>query len=464
MNLRISLAVLVFATSAASAQPKPRPATAPVATDDLAAFDREVDALFVKGGLTSDQAAARAPRVSPTVAHRIAEVEATIASATAAELNQVPQLGGNAVYTRLSPIAPLSLGPMFPPIIFLENSYVLEASGSVPLSDYVFRYPKLIDAAKLAESVAKYSKRASELSVGEDARLAYYEWVRARLQVLVAERQWTQVRATLVQVRALAEAQRLSKADLMRIEAQDAEAEQTVDQLKYLASLREEQLRLLIDAPTNEPLAIGEDIRADIPVPTTAPLDDMMRTATQQRVEFKVLDEGIKAKEKQREAELANEIPRLTAFGVMDYARPNPRLFPQKDEFDFTWSVGARVTWTINDTLISRTTMQRIRAETNQIRADRENLVRGTRIEVLQAQQALALAQHALVTSQKGLAAAEESYRVRKELLNADRATGVELVDAETDLTRARVTALNAHIDLRVAMAQLTHALGNDAR
>src|SRR5262249_29021393 len=209
---------------------------------------------------TSEQAAARAPRVSPTVAHRIAEVEAAIASATAVELNQVPQVGGNAVYTRLSPIAPVSFGMGFPPIQFLENSYVAEASGSIALSDYLFRYPKLVDAAKHAETVAKYSKRASEASVAEDARLAYYEWILARLQVLISERQWTQVRATLTQVRALAEAQRLSKADLMRIEAQDAEAEQTVDQLKYLATLREEQLRILIDAPSSEPLAIGEDI------------------------------------------------------------------------------------------------------------------------------------------------------------------------------------------------------------
>ncbi|HUJ63020.1 MAG TPA: TolC family protein, partial [Kofleriaceae bacterium] len=66
-------------------------------------------------------------------------------------------------------------------------------------------------------------------------------------------------------------------------------------------------------------------------------------------------------------------------------------------------------------------------------------------------------------TSQKGLAAAEESYRVRRELLLAERATAVELVDAQTDLTRARITALNARIDLRVALAQLTHAIGDDA-
>src|SRR5262249_31333966 len=103
----------------------------------------------------------------------------------------------------------------------------------------------------------------------------------------------------------------------------------------------------------------------------------------------------------------------------------------------------------------------------NELRADRENLERGTRIEVLAAQQAVALAQHALATTQKGLAAAEESYRVRRELLNAERATAVELVDAETELTRARIPALhapNAPDALRVARAQLAHALGNDAK
>ena len=135
-----------------------------------------------------------------------------------------------------------------------------------------------------------------------------------------------------------------------------------------------------------------------------------------------------------------------------------------RDKFTLTWAVGAQLTWTLNDALTSRTTEHRLRAEANELRADRENLEHGTRLEVLAAQQAVALAQRALGTSQKGLAAAEESYRVRKELLNADRATAVELVDAETALTRARIAALNARVDLRVARAQLDHALGNDAR
>ena len=112
--------------------------------------------------------------------------------------------------------------------------------------------------------------------------------------------------------------------------------------------------------------------------------------------------------------------------------------------------------------LIADASDRRIRAETDELRADRENLLNVTRIEVLAAGQAVQVALHSLQSSAKGLLAAEEGYRVRKELLNAERATAVELVDAETDLTRARIVALNARVDLRVALARLSHALGND--
>ena len=438
-------------------------AAQPAAPDDLSAFDKALDALFVKGGLTAEAAAARAGKASPTVRRKVAEVDATIASAEQAEFARVPQIGAKLSYTRLSALDPVNFGGFTIPILL--NSYVAEANVVVALSDYVLRYPKLVDAAHYAEDVAKVSKRASELGAGEDARLAYYEWVRARLQVLIADQQLTQIQATLKQVRALADAQRVSKADLLRFESQEAQAEQVVDQLRSLAELREEQLRLLIGATDTEPLAIGEDIRLELAVPATSgKLDDLIAEAKQKRLDFKTLDLGILAKEKQRQSENASLYPRLSAFGTADYANPNQRVFLQADKFTFTWAAGLQLTWTINDKLNAMTTDRRLRAETDEIRADRESLERGTRIEVLAAQQAVMIAQHALATSQKGLVAAQESYRVRQALLAAERATAVELVDAETDLTRARITALNARVDLRVALAQLFHALGNDAK
>lgn len=469
MTLRLSLALILLAVVPAARPALAQPATAqpaaaqPAPADDMAEFEKELDALFAAGGLTADQAAQRASKVSPTVRRSAAQIEVAIAQAQAAELARVPQLGGTASYTRLSEVpVPNIPGLTFPAL--LTNSYLLQARAAINLSDYVVRYPKLIAAARLAEEAARLSGRSSAVNAGQEARLAYYEWIRAELQNLIAKRQLEQVRTTLRQVRALAEVQRLSRADLMRVESNEAVAEQAFIQLQNLADLREEQIRILIEAAPDQPLTIGEDIRVDVTAPGAGKLDDMIVTASKQRLDFKVLDTGIEAKEKQRAAERASLYPRLSAFGQLDYANPNQRIFPAEDKFDLTWAVGAQITWTLNETLLAKTTDRRLRGETNELRADRENLARGTRIEILAAQQAVAIAQAALATSAKGLAASEEGYRVRRELLNAQRATAVELVDAETDLTRARIAALNARVDLRVAMVQLAHALGNDAK
>jgi outer membrane protein len=463
MTSRLVLALTFFAAAPALAQPAPKapPRPAPPVADDMAAFEKDLDALFVHGGLTADTAASRAGAVSPAVHRKLAELQAAAASTYSVELTRLPIVGGKASYTRLSYLAPLNLGGFMVP--FLQNSTVLEGSIAVPLSDYLRRIPAAIDAAQLAEQAARDSWRSVGLNAAADARVSFYEWVRARLQVLVAQRQLAQVQATLGQVRALAEVQRLSRADLLRVESQAAEAEHTLDQLKQLEVLREEQLRLVIGAPGEEPLAIGEDIRADLHAPPPAGLDELMKRAEQRRLEFRTIDAGIAAKEQQRKSEQSNQYPHLSAFGAVDYADPNPRVFPQADVFKFTWQAGIQISWTLNDTLQSRTTEHRLRAETDELRADRDSLYRGTRVEVLAAEQAVQLAVHALDTSQKGLVAAEEGYRVRKELLNAERATAVELVDSETDLTRARITALNARVDLRVAMSQLAHAIGDDA-
>lgn len=428
----------------------------------MASFEKDLDALFTQGGLTADVAASRATKVSPNVAKSAASIDQAVTAATQAELARVPRVGVTATYTRLSPIDPIDLGGGFQ-IPFLENSYVGQAQLGLQLSDYVLRYPKVIEGARLGLEAAKLGKRTAEVDASQEARLAYYEWVRAKLQVMIAKRQLTQVQATLGQVRALAEAQRLSTADRMRVESQEAQAEQALDQLSQLALLREEQLRLLIGAGT-EPLTIGEDIRTELTAPAEQGLEALMGAATKQRLEFRTLDSGILAKEKQRDAEKASLYPRLSAFASADYARPNQRVFPQADEFRFTWTAGIQLSWTLNDNLVAKESVKRYDAEMRELKADRANLERGTRIAVLAAQQAVSLAQRALVTSQKGLAAAEESYRVRQALLAAQRATAVELVDSETELTRARITSLNARIDLRVALAQLTHAVGNDAK
>jgi outer membrane protein TolC len=453
------LVAFAIAASAGSshAQPKPQPPGA-----DAASFDAAVGTLLGQnGGLTADDAAARAAKASPAVRRKAAEVAAAYAQAKQAELVRVPIVTASARYTRLSDVELPMLGGGFSFPVFL-NTYSVGGQIVVPISDYALTFPSLTAAARAGASAAKYAERSAVVDVASEARIAYYEWIRSRLQVLVAERLVAQVTASLEQVRALAEVQRLSRADLLRVEAQRAQAELTLARLRNLATLRDEQLRILIGAEPGAPLAIGEDVRVDLDPPSTTKIDELTKQATDRRLDLATLDRGIEARDRQREAQRAELYPRLSAFAQVDFANPNQRIIPAHDEFDLTWAAGVQLTWSLNDTLVGGAKRDQTAAEAAQLRADRDRLLEGIHLQLVAAVQAVDLARAAIAVSAGGLAAAEESYRVRRELLAGERATAVEIVDAETQLTQARFAAIDARIDLRIALAQLRHASGQD--
>ncbi len=67
-----------------------------------------------------------------------------------------------------------------------------------------------------------------------------------------------------------------------------------------------------------------------------------------------------------------------------------------------------------------------------------------------------------IATAEREVASGDEAYRVEKQLFDNGRATSIDLTDAETNLTRARLDLLNARANARLARVQLEHALGRD--
>jgi outer membrane protein TolC len=71
-------------------------------------------------------------------------------------------------------------------------------------------------------------------------------------------------------------------------------------------------------------------------------------------------------------------------------------------------------------------------------------------------------ADRAVVATDNELESATEAYRITRSLFANARATTSNVLDAETELARARLAWGNARIDARVARAQLDHAAGRD--
>jgi outer membrane protein TolC len=94
--------------------------------------------------------------------------------------------------------------------------------------------------------------------------------------------------------------------------------------------------------------------------------------------------------------------------------------------------------------------------------SQRRALTDDLRSEIARALEAVDDATSAQLTTARAVASAEESHRVRRALFQNGRATSVELTDAETELTRARLAVIDAHVEARLAELELTHALGRD--
>lgn len=445
-----------------------------------ARLDRE---LGVAGGLTSEETARRAVKTSFDLRARRAELLAAAADADRALLAYLPNLSVGVSYTRVSDLGPVELGSVvvapgepagaLPPDAVLVNApillrsplnqWIFQASLLVPVSDYLLRVPRARAAALRARDAQASSLEASQARVTTDARVSYYGWVRARLGALVAEQALADARAHLADAQLASRAGSASDADVLRLQSQVARAELYLTSSRSLASLTERQLRTAMHDDSERALAIGEDIHRE-PAPggsEVARLEAHWAEASRHRPELRAQSSTAESLHERSELEKAAYVPRLDLFANATYGDPNPRQFPPKAEFRSSWLAGGRLTWDLTDAWIARERARAVSARAAAVLEERRATLDRIRVEVQAAAQAVDDSVEALSNSRQALESSRESYRVRRLLFQHGRSTSVELLDAETDLTRARLDSLNAEVDARVARARLAYAIGH---
>jgi outer membrane protein TolC len=434
-------------------------------------------------GLTSDRVATRAVATSFDVVSRRADTAAEHARVEGASVGFFPRLALAASYTRYSaitvpsfgnsvvtstatPLGPIPAGtslynvPFTAPVLL--DQYFTQANLTVPISDYLFRLSQRYESTKRSERAADLSRRAEELLVAANARLAFYEWARTRFSLSVTQQGLVLAQLHLHDAKALFANGLVSNADVLRVESQVALSEQLVGRAVDAERAAVEQLRTIMHSTPGESFEIGEDLSAPLANDEATDLEALVERAVRDRLELRGLGETAASLAAQAKASRGAALPHVDAMGSVIYADPNPRYVPSQTRFDATWSAGIQLTWTPNDTFSSLADAKESDARAASTRARESAFLDGVRAEVSQAIEAWSDAEIAIETSARRLAASEESYRVRRSLFLNQRATSVELSDAEADVLRARLDAVNARIDQRVAKVRLAHAVGRD--
>lgn len=498
----IAAAGLLFGRPTAAQQAAA--AQGPAANDTIALRDAPVtaDALAAalaprSGGLTAEEAARRAVAASPSLDAKTAEIDAAAAQLDQAMASFLPRLTLRASYTRLSPVesslggdgaivgvttpGALTVGPCpgggggqclldsggLPAGAFtlsidtpLDN-YALTASLSVPVSDYLFRLRSTRKAATLQQNAAILSKEAEATSVATQAKVAFYNWARAIGQVAVSEKSVERAKARLADVQTTFALGTATKADALRLEALVANSESLVAQARALRDLAYQQLRMLMN-DSGKPRDLGEDVlQPDPRLPASESLDPLVAEAMSRRLEIKALSESAGALSESAAATRAGMFPRLEALGDVTYANPNQRSF-SGTEWKASWSVGAAITWTINDVFAGSASASGLEANARGVLANQTAAKNAIRLEVTMAYLDRKKAEVALDAATRSSIASQEAYRVATDLYRVGKATTTEVIDVESELVASQLQLLNAHIDLKLARFQLAHAVGRD--
>lgn len=409
------------------------------------------------GGLTASEAARRAEHDSPSIRARRAGVRAASAQTDVATQAYLPRTTSTLRYTRVSQVdQPQGLPIELPQIL---DRWSAELSVEVPLSDYLLRLPQERRAAASAEEAAGESLAATRRTVGSSAKLVYWSWVRARLGVVVTEQASLQAQAHLSDAQAAHEVGNASRADVLRAESAVASASLAVARARGAEARLADRLRTVARLPASAPLVIGE--RLDGAAAGRSPnVRALLADALQARPELRALARSADAERSRASAIRSTALPRLGGFAAMQYANPNDRVFPQQEEWTRSWNAGLSISWGISGIGSSLAAGRAADARADAIDEEQTALRDAIRQEVVEAAESLREADASLASTETGLAAAEEQHRVRRELFRAGRATAAEVVDAETELTRARLDAIQARIDRRVAEVRIAEAVG----
>jgi outer membrane protein TolC len=444
--------------------------------------------------MTADRAAEMAVRANPTIERARALRRASEASVSRARAQMLPRIDLTARYTHLDGFPDGQISTATDPetlaearalanmvsdpaarALFLGNiegqasggatisiprdQFYFGASLSWAVSDLFFALMPALDSAEASARAEEARVAATEAQVRRNAREAYYSLARARGSLAVALEARRQAQAQLEQIESGVRAGFLTEADRLGAVARVAATDQAVASANAGVEIADAALRTMMAADDGPVYGIGEPVLAEDSA-ELAPVAELTARALAARPEVTAIEQAIEAQHAAGRATAASAYPHVIVGAGASYSSPNQYVIPPSGDFEPTWQVGATLAWSPNDTWTAVHRGQELDAQEAATREQLGELERGVRLEVRQAHALIRSAREAMVAAVAAREAAEAAYESRSSQLDAGHATTADLFAAEGQLNQARLSELDAAIQLRLARTRLDYATG----
>lgn len=311
----------------------------------------------------------------------------------------------------------------------------------------------LLDLEKASIAAIRAELDTTKLDVAYQTAELYISALQLVTLREVAQTSVTQLEANLKQAKALKDAGILFDVDILRIEAQIAALEQQVLEAEVGAETTLRALALQLGLPDGTELELA-------PVDTDPPAlpwseDDAVARAKRQRPEARAVDARVRQTEKAVDLAKGEYLPTVNLIATYSHAEGQGAFAIKDSAF-----VGLTLDWNVWDWGARGAKVDEARSGVRTTKKLRERLDDGIALDVRSKWLAATTKRKTLEVAEKGLIAAEEAHRLQNVRFAGGAGTTTEVIDAESEVSRARSQATIARYQYLVSWMALVRAVG----
>lgn len=363
----------------------------------------------------------------------------------------------NPVYSTLNQITQTNQFPT------LENQQIQFLPDNFQETKVKFSYPLYNSDLKYNREIQNFlyqSKEAQGNAYEHELRYQITDAYLQYLQALEAEKIWQNAKTVLGELRRFNESlvkNNVATKDI--VATADYELSKVDDEIFKLQSgqnTARAYFNFLINKDLQSPVTVDSALLRRLLAEAYQP-QALIEQALAQRQEFNALRAGQNAAELEVRRNAANErLPDFYLGGEVGFQGFGYNL--GKDQAYVLAQVG--LSYDLFDKGMRKSKTQQAKIEAEKVRNQYTQVQQQIALQVTQAWNAYEAAQHHYQTSQKGLQAAESSFRIVNNKYRASQALLIEYLDAQNRVTTAQLQALLAWAEVLEKEAALRNAAG----
>jgi outer membrane protein TolC len=336
-------------------------------------------------------------------------------------------------------------------------------SAGIRISQSIFEGGRIESARRSARLTREQSLLQHQSVVADtirDVRVAYYAALMAAQQIMVQEASVTLLEQELADTRRRHEAGTVPQFNVLRAEVEVANARPRLIRARNAHRVAKATLAQLLGETVPHdvedlPLQLTDKLEA---TPVEVKLSDALQQSFASRTELGALRKAEKLRAENIVVARAGNQPSVQIFA--GYGAKSSSFSRDLTDELHGWEAGAQLSWNIFDGRLTEGRVKEAEALHRRALEDITDVTRRIELEVRTAWSAFVEAREVLESQKKVQESAAEALRLATARAAAGSGTQLEVLNAQTALTEARTTQVQAMHDYAVARARLERAVG----